>query len=121
MIRINDDTNSKIALFGNGSIKITSAYIDGKGMLGLNEHDPHIIGSSIEITKESSERIDDLLKSEILFEFTDIKSVEVVILQLQEVRAMMLGLDLDKIDEWKKINNITTIYQPNDMIDGGLI
>ena len=31
---------------------------------------------------------------------------------------MMLGYDIAVVEEWKKNNNITAIYQPNLMIDG---
>ena len=108
----------KIVLFGYGSIKITSAYIDEKGMLALQTHSEMPIGSLEETDKSNELRIDEVVNSEVLLEFENIKSLEVLILKLQEVRAMMLGFDTDRIDEWKKNNNITEIYQPNTMIDG---
>ena len=86
--------NRKIVLFGYGSIKITSAYIDEQGMLALQTHPETMpIGSSLDVDKSYEE-------------------------QIEEVRAMMLGYDTDRIDEWKRHNNLTAVYQPNALIDG---
>ena len=114
--------NRKIVLFGNGTVRITSAYLgeDEKGILSLNASERTPIGSSkpVDSSKTTSQLIEDMLLSEILLEFENIKSLEVLILKLQEVRAMMLGYDIAVVEEWKKNNNITAIYQPNLMIDG---
>ena len=114
--------NRKIVLFGNGTVRITSAYLgeDEKGILSLNASERTPIGSSIPVdsSKTTSQLIEDMLLSEIVLEFENIKSLEVLILKLQEVRAMMLGYDIAVVEEWKKNNNITAIYQPNLMIDG---
>ena len=114
--------NRKIVLFGNGTVRITSAYLreDEKGILSLNASERTPIGSSkpIDSSKTISQLIEDMLLSEIVLEFENIKSLEVLILKLQEVRAMMLGYDIAVVEEWKKNNNITAIYQPNLMIDG---
>ena len=115
--------NRKIVLFGNGTVRITSAYLgeDEKGILSLNASERTPIGSStpVDSSKTPSQLIEDMLLSEIVLEFENIKSLEVLILKLQEVRAMMLGYDIAVVEEWKKNNNITAIYQPNLMIDGG--
>lgn len=114
--------NRKIVLFGNGTVRITSAYLgeDEKGILSLNASERTPIGSSkpVDSSKTTSQLIEDMLLSEIVLEFENIKSLEVLILKLQEVRAMMLGYDIALVGEWKKNNNITAIYQPNLMIDG---
>ena len=114
--------NRKIVLFGNGTVRITSAYLgeDEKGILSLNAGERTPIGSSkpVDSSKTTSQLIEDMLLSEIVLEFENIKSLEVLILKLQEVRAMMLGYDIAVVEEWKKNNNITAIYQPNLMIDG---
>ena len=114
--------NRKIVLFGNGTVRITSAYLgeDEKGILSLNASERTPIGSSkpVDSSKTTSQLIEDMLLSEIVLEFENIKSLEVLILKLQEVRAMMLGCDIAVVEEWKKNNNITAIYQPNLMIDG---
>ena len=114
--------NRKIVLFGNGTVRITSAYLgeDEKGILSLNASERTPIGSSkpVDSSKTISQLIEDMLLSEIVLEFENIKSLEVLILKLQEVRAMMLGYDIAVVEEWKKNNNITAIYQPNLMIDG---
>ena len=114
--------NRKIVLFGNGTVRITSAYLgeDEKGILSLNASERTPIGSSkpVDSSKTTSQLIEDMLLSEIVLEFENIKSLEVLILKLQEVRAMMLGYDIAVVEEWKKNNNITEIYQPNLMIDG---
>ena len=114
--------NRKIVLFGNGTVRITSAYLgeDEKGILSLNASERTPIGSSkpVDSSKTTSQLIEDTLLSEIVLEFENIKSLEVLILKLQEVRAMMLGYDIAVVEEWKKNNNITAIYQPNLMIDG---
>ena len=114
--------NRKIVLFGNGTVRITSAYLgeDEKGILSLNASERTPIGSSkpVDSSKTASQLIEDMLLSEIVLEFENIKSLEVLILKLQEVRAMMLGYDIAVVEEWKKNNNITAIYQPNLMIDG---
>ena len=116
--------NRKIVLFGNGTVRITSAYLgeDEKGILSLNASERTPIGSSkpVDSSKTTSQLIEDMLLSEIVLEFENIKSLEVLILKLQEVRAMMLGYDIAVVEEWKKNNNITAIYQPNLMIDGVL-
>lgn len=114
--------NRKIVLFGNGTVRITSAYLgeDEKGILSLNASERTPIGSSkpVDSSKTPSQLIEDMLLSEIVLEFENIKSLEVLILKLQEIRAMMLGYDIAVVEEWKKNNNITAIYQPNLMIDG---
>lgn len=110
--------NKKIILFGHGTIKITSAYIDEKGMLALQTNDERTIGMSEETTKTHAERINEVVLSEILMEFDNIKSLEVLILKLQEVRAMMLGMSTDEIDAWKKIYNLAGVYEANSKIDG---
>ena len=114
--------NRKIVLFGNGTVRITSAYLgeDEKGILSLNASERTPIGSSkpVDSSKTASQLIEDMLLSEIVLEFENIKSLEVLILKLQEVRAMMLGYDIAVVEEWKKNNNITAIYQPNLIIDG---
>ena len=114
--------NRKIVLFGNGTVRITSAYLgeDEKGILSLNASERTPIGSSkpVDSSKTTSQLIEDTLLSDIVLEFENIKSLEVLILKLQEVRAMMLGYDIAVVEEWKKNNNITAIYQPNLMIDG---
>lgn len=114
--------NRKIVLFGNGTVRITSAYLreDEKGILSLNASERTPIGSSkpVDSSKTTSQLIEDTLLSEIVLEFENIKSLEVLILKLQEVRAMMLRYDIAVVEEWKKNNNITAIYQPNLMIDG---
>ncbi len=114
--------NRKIVLFGNGTVRITSAYLgeDEKGILSLNASERTPIGSSkpVDSSKTTSQLIEDMILSEIVLEFENIKSLEVLILKLQEVRAMMLGYDIAVVEEWKKNNNITTIYQPNLTIDG---
>ena len=114
--------NRKIVLFGNGTVRITSAYLgeDEKGILSLNASERTPIGSSkpVDSSKTTSQLIEDMLLSEIVLEFENIKSLEVLILKLQEVRAMMLGCDIAVVEEWKKNNDITAIYQPNLMIDG---
>ena len=117
--------NRKIVLFGNGTVRITSAYLgeDEKGILSLNASERTPIGSSkpVDSSKTTSQLIEDMLLSEIVLEFENIKSLEVLILKLQEVRAMMLGCDIAVFEEWKKNNDITAIYQPNLMIDGVLV
>ena len=118
MIRTTID-DRKIILFGYGSIKITSAYIDEQGMLALNVNPEEMpVGSSMWNDKSLDKQIEEVRNSEVILEFNNVKSLETLILKLQEVRAMMLGYDTDRIEEWKKNNNITAVYQPNAMIDG---
>ena len=108
------------AIFGYGDIRITSAIIQGVGCLGLSSTEKRPIGSSEPIEKPLEEALLDITKSEMLLTFDNVKSLEVVILKLQEVRAMMLGCDLTTVEEWKQLYNITSIYQPNAMIDANL-
>ena len=112
--------NNKVVEFGFGTVKITSAYIDEKGILALNSNVETPIGSSapMDETKTDAQLIAETVLSEVVLEFDNVKSLEVVILKLQEVRAMMLGYDMSRIEDWKKNNNITAAYQPNAMIDG---
>lgn len=111
--------NRKIVLFGYGSIKITSAYIDEQGMLALQTNPETMpIGSSLDVDKSYEEQIEEVRDAELILEFNNVASLECLILKLQEVRAMMLGYDTDRIDEWKRHNNLTAVYQPNALIDG---
>jgi hypothetical protein len=115
---IKDGTNNnKISEFGFGTVQITSAYVDEIGMLALNTAEEHIIGESRSIVKSTEELIADLPNSEILLHFENTKSVEVLIIKLQEVRAMMLGCDLTQYEEWKRHNNVLGVYQANTKID----
>ena len=112
--------NNKVVEFGFGTVKITSAYIDEKGILALNSNVETPIGSSapMDADKTDAQLIAEAVLSEIVLEFDNVKSLEVLILKLQEVRAMMLGCDMSRIENWKRNNNITAVYQPNVMIDG---
>lgn len=114
--------NNKVVEFGFGTVKITSAYIDEKGILALNSNVEMPIGSSVPLnadgTKTDAQLIAEAVLSEVILEFDNVKSLEVLILKLQEVRAMMLGCDMSRIENWKRNNNITAVYQPNVMIDG---
>lgn len=110
MIRIQPDRVT--VMFGKGDIRVTSACCDDQGLLSLNTCKPNPIGY-LTPTQETIESV--LSGSEILMSFDNVKSLEVVILKLQQVRAMMLNIDHD--DE--KIENITQLYQPNTYLDGG--
>jgi hypothetical protein len=100
-----------VVTFGNGDIKVTSALINGKGILALNNNEFHPIGSLCP-TKETFKSILD--ESDILMAFENVKSIEVVILKLQEARALMIDTYRDN----GGIEDITTIYEPNSKVDG---
>lgn len=117
MIKRTQNDNTLVE-FGRGIIRITSAYIDEKGVLTLNTHEHMPVGESAPLLGTIDEKLQDIQNSEVRITFDNIKSLEVLILKLQEVRAMMLGCDIALVEEWKKNNNITAIYQPNPIIDG---
>ena len=110
--------DGKIVSFGKGTLQLTSAYIEGRGVLGLETAKEVPVGESRPINKSEQEIIHDLMHSEVLLRFDNTKSLEVLILKLQEVRAMMLGCDISVVEEWKQNHNITSIYCPNPSIDG---
>lgn len=111
MIKITDDRS--IIEFGKGDIKIASAYINEMGMMSLNNCGVTEIGS----TQPTRETVDSILDdSKILLTFTFVKSLEVVILKLQEIRAMMLGIEFDNSAQ---SGDITELYEPNSYIDSG--
>lgn len=108
---IKDNINQKIAEFGKGDICITSGIIKGLPVLGLDSQRPHEIGGLIE-TKMTAET---LPKSEIYMTFESVKSLEVLILKLQEARSMFLyGTPRD----FDYPSNITDIYEENSFIKG---
>lgn len=61
--------------------------------------------------KETVESIRD--ESDIYMEFSSIKSIEVLILKLQQSRALILGIGIDT----SGIKDITTIYEPNSIVE----
>ena len=100
--------------FGYGTIKITSGLVDGYGILGLNEHKSMPVGFNAGTT----ETPESLLDSKVMMRFRSVKSLEVLILKLQEVRGMMIGVELEEIEAYKKdLNDITEAYQPNNLSD----
>ena len=108
---LKDNGNQKIAEFGKGDIRITSGIIYGLPVLGLNSHKPHEIGS----LAETQTTVETLQKSEIYMTFESVKSLEVLILKLQEARSMFLyGTDRD----FDYPSNITDIYEENPFIKG---
>lgn len=109
--------NNKNIRFGHGTIRITSAYIAEKGILALTPHDYRPIGSSAPFDGTANEKIEEIKTSEIVMSFENISSLEVLILKLQEVRAMMLGANLDQVEKWKQTHDITTLYHANPFID----
>ena len=111
---INIQPDRVTIMFGRGDIRVTSACCEEQGLLGLNNCNPNPIGS-LTPTQETVESV--LESSDILMSFDNVKSLEVVILKLQQVRAMMLGIDVITRD--RDIENITDWYQPNTCIDGG--
>lgn len=112
MVQIQD--NKALIKFGRGDVRVTSACIDEKGMLSLNTCEVNPIGA----LTPTQETVDSVLnQSEVLLEFENVSSLEVVILKLQEVRAMMLGIDFsDTLND-----NILKYYTPNPFIDNPYI
>ena len=108
MVNIQD--NKVLVKFGRGDVRVTSAYIDEKGMLSLNTCDTNPIGA-LTPTKETVDSV--LNQSEVLLEFENVSSLEVVIIKLQQVRAMMLGIEFSD----KLVDNILQYYTPNPFID----
>ena len=108
---LKDNGNQKIAEFGKGDICITSGIINGLPVLGLNSQKPHEIGS----WTETQMTVETLPKSEIYMTFESVKSLEVLILKLQEARSMALyGTDRD----FNYPPNITDLYEENSFIKG---
>lgn len=108
---IKNSTNQTIVEFGTGDIRITSGIINGNGVLGLNNHN---VKMEIGTLTPTIETVETLQNAKVYFTFSNIKSIETVILKLQEARAWMLNPDTEtNIPE-----NITEFYQPNTIING---
>ena len=106
-----EDINKTIIEFGTGDIRITSGVIEGVAVLGLNKCSERIIGS----LEENTEDINKILDSDVFMKFNSIKSLEVLILKLQESRSMIIN---NEIPYKNNIDNITDIYEPNSIIKG---
>ena len=97
--------------FGTGDIRVTSGIINGEGVLGLNNHGEYMEIGTLTPTVET---VETLPNADVYFTFSSVKSIETVILKLQEARAWMINPDA----EISKPENITEIYQPNTIING---
>ena len=107
--------NGKVKIgFGKGDIAVTSALIEGNGIVVFENQEPNRIGGTVNpgYTFETlKDRVDAYI------EFEDIKSLEVVILKLQQARAYMLGRGMEE-SELDNIHDITAIYEENSRICG---
>ena len=104
--------NQTIITFGTGDIKVTSAMIDGDAVLGLREQTPKEIGS----LQESNETVESISTSDVYIVFTSLKSLEVLILKLQQARSFVVNNAI--LDYTERIKNITDIYEPNSFLKG---
>ena len=87
MIKIKD--NQTIATFGTGDIGINSlTSFDGQHKLGFYNQTEREIGAEADI-KKGDEVDDDLF--EILFEFTKVESIDVIIKSLEQVKTDLKG------------------------------
>lgn len=110
MIKING--NQVKIQFGTGDIRIKSGRSDfEKPFLSLHNDVPHDIGSLEVIDQKYKDVIEEC---DVALSFDNVKSIEVLILKLQQARATALQTDTDI----KDIDDITTIYQPNERIGG---
>lgn len=76
-----------IATFGTGDIRITSSLNNGSGVISLTEYSPaQEIGSTLPLDKNWTP-----LSSDVILSFSRIKSIEVLIEHLEEVKRYMLG------------------------------
>lgn len=105
-------SNQTIIEFGTGDIIICSGMIKGDAVLGLNIQEFKEIGSRI----ASSETAESLPNSEVYITFGSIKSLETLILKLQEARSIVVNDNI--VYDLSKIENITTIYEPNKFLKG---
>lgn len=102
----------KYVEFGTGDIRIASGIINGAAVLGLNEE---VKGQEIGILTETQETVQTIQQSEVYMVFNSLKSLEVLILKLQESRSLVInGIDY----EFDKPKNLTDIYEPNSIIKG---
>jgi len=107
--------NGKITLeFGHGTIRHTGGLIENSGVLSLNSCKQREVG----ISEDTVETTSSMLNSDIVLRFSSVKSIEVLILKLQEIRGLMLGKDITEVEKYKRyLHDITLAYQPNSLID----
>ena len=107
--------NAKIKIdLGLCSVSHTSALIDGYGILALNNCKQREIGTS----EDFIPTIKSTLNSDVVLSFSKVKSIEVLILKLQEIRGLMLGYSIEDVEDYKlNLHDITDAYEPNSKID----
>lgn len=106
------DEKQVVVQFGTGDVMVTSGEIQGVAVLGLNQwHEDTDIGT----LSDSRHTVETLMESDVFMVFNSIKSIEVLILKLQEARSMVINGEYCELD---KFSNITDIYQPNDILRG---
>ena len=72
--------------FGTGDIRMTGALSGGIGALCYITQKPHVIGERVPV--EDSWNVD---QAEVVMTFTKTESIDVLIAELQDVKAMMDG------------------------------
>lgn len=73
--------------FGNGDIRMTSVLSNQVGALVCLTQDKHKIGETVPIEDDWHINI----QAEVILTFTKVESIDVVILKLNEIKAMMDG------------------------------
>lgn len=105
--------NGDIVVFGKGSIGLTPASLNGKGVLAISEVTEGKVGRPL---KHEYDKIKDLYKEPLIFEFEGVEGLDMLIRKLNDVRQMIAfkkgqfvklktGIDVDRvIDEHNDID-----------------
>lgn len=72
--------------FGTGDIRMTSVFSNGIGALCCNKQEPHAIGEKVPVDDTWS-----VNEADVIMTFTKVESIDVIIEELQDVKAMMQG------------------------------
>lgn len=99
--------------FGNADIRITCGRSDfGKPILFLKNEEPACEIGALQVMDTDVEEQNALC--DVCLTFDNVKSIEVLILKLQQARATALQTDKDTTH----IEDITSVYQANEVIGG---
>lgn len=107
--------NQKTIEYGKGTVKSKLALVNGKGVIALSTHERREIGSH-EVSPIEENDIKHVLSREVVITFDNTKGLELLIVDLQRIRAMMFG-DKTEASEYG-LDDLTELYEPNSKIDG---
>lgn len=82
--------------FGNGTVALTPRLsVEGIGLLGMDVCEPHEIGALL----RESERKDDINECAVILAFKNVKSLDVVINDLNRIREAMVAFEAEENKE----------------------